>query len=170
MPTLQELGVPKAIKLLTEHHPDGTERWITVTPAYDLRHSEPKQNYGIHGCEMVFGIKRGEVTIILRWMTDFHLKSVRQELETRTGHRRFPDGLGEINYHSPVALYEGQHPVEDCHYTGGKCYCDGSGIAASDLFEKFVRDPSVLWGKLISWLEDTESRVKAMREAERMDS
>lgn len=162
MTTLDNFGVAPPCKLLEADMPDGTHRWITMTAAYDLRKAPDGKNYGIHGSEMRFGVKRGEITVTLCWMMPFFLPHIRNTLPLTLS--RDYDGLGSIDYHSPVPLYPDQIPVHDCQYTGGDCYCDGTSLGASELFDKAVADPSEIWKTLISWLEDTERRVKEQKE------
>lgn len=160
----EDLGI-KNVRLLTEVRADGVTRWMDMSSAYDLR-SHPK-NYGIHGAQMNFGVKRGDVAVTLYWMTPFHLAHVREELNGKTYVGDLFDGLGGIDYHSPVALHEWQTPRETCEHTGGICFSDGTATGAGDLWEKFIQDPEELWKELESWLVDTEKRVAEQRELTR---
>jgi len=64
----------------------------------------------------------------------------------------------DIGYHSPKPQYEGQSLMsEDCEYVeGGKCYYDGSGLAAETVFNTLVEQ-----GDEAAWkmLEDRYRRT-----------
>ena len=48
----------------------------------------------------------------------------------------------DVGYHSPKPMFKGQIPHEDCKFTGGKCYYDGSGLYAQDNEEILLRKGS----------------------------
>jgi hypothetical protein len=155
-------------RLLTEKRPDGSIRWLDMTPAFDKRDPDPKKNYGIHGAELHFGVSRGEVTVVLRWMTPFHLPEVRAYLNNHyLGRDRLFDGLGGIDYHASVPLYEGAYKQQNCMYTGGDCYGDRTATGAGELFDKAVADPEEIWKTLDSWLVDTEKKLADQKQDER---
>lgn len=157
-------------RLLTEITSDGIERWLSIMPGYDKRSAEPDKNYGVRGCGLLFVVKRGKVAVQWRIMTDWFLKSLRDEWR-RTGDKPFgwPDGLGSIDYHSPVALYADQScQFHDCEFTGGDCYFDGSCLGGSELFDQMCETgAAAVWKKLDKWLIDTEQRVAEQQSAAR---
>lgn len=159
MTSLEDLGVKPSARLFIQHCPDGTERWLEMSPSYDLT-AHPK-NYGIHGADLRFGIKRGRVTVVLHWMTPFYLPHLREKLDNNPWHKKLFSGLGSIDYHLPIPTWEGQTPVENCEYTGGDCYCDGSGLEAGKLFDRAVADPAQIWVTMVEWLEEAEKRMEA---------
>lgn len=150
--------IPHA-KLFEQTMPDGTERWLTARAAYDLRDPNPSKNYGIHGMEFTFGVRRGNLCVTWTLMPDWYLPHVRCEVDRRQKRSLF-GGLGSIDYHSPTQFYEGQEPIQGCEYTGGDCYCDGSGLGARDLFDKWTANPDVMWQELEQRLKDCEMRVQ----------
>jgi hypothetical protein len=158
---------PAGVRLLTQVTPNGIERWLTMYPGYDFVSQIPRKDYGIHGVELQFGVKRGNVAVIWTLMTDWFLPQVRRRLwvkgdsiEYLCGKRDFFDGLGGIDYHSPVALHTDQTEIEDCKYTGGKCFPGGSGLGSIELFNKMTSDPNEIWRTLDKWLLETEDRVR----------
>ncbi len=159
---------PQSQQLLEQQHEDGTTRWISVNPAYDFT-TWKQGNYGIHGMEWVFGIRRGDTAVTWTLMASWFLKETRTRLEQQHGlhSNGYDDGLGNVDYHSPVALWEGQETAHvRCKYTGGNCFADGSATASGDFFEKLVSEGEV-WPQMLKWLEDTEKKVASMRDAER---
>lgn len=129
-------------RLLESTTSDGITRFIEMRPAYDKRNPDPTKNYGIHGVELVFGVRRGDITVTWVLITDWMLPSTRESIHSRD---HWPDGLGSIDYHDTKPHFENQFPLENCIYTGGNCYCDGSGLASNDLFDRAVEDPSQIW-------------------------
>lgn len=116
------------------------ERSTTVIPAYDKRHPDPRQNYGIGAARLAFIVKgpAGAVQLMLStgWYTPSaveHLKGFpRSEYDLN-----LPMGF-DVDYHSPTPQYEGQTPVKDCHILQGDCYCDGSALRADEWAKKLV--------------------------------
>lgn len=151
---------------------DGVERWLNFNPAWDKRPKAPhEKNYGVHGAELVFGVKRANTAVVWVLMLDWYLPQVLQWWKekglSQLANRPF-DGLGSIDYHSPVSLYEGHSKVEDCGWIGQDCYCDGSATASGELFAKMVAEgPAVVWKTLTEWLVETERRVKEQKQDER---
>lgn len=148
--TKDNLGI-KSAKLLEQVMPNGIVRSLTASSAYDLR-KHPK-NYGIHCMDLYWVVKRANVAVSWMLFSGWWLE------QNRESGQKVPDGLGSIDRHSPVALYASESPTHDCEHTGGDCYCDGSGLASNDLFNKFLLDPEEGWRTLEEWLEETENRI-----------
>lgn len=127
------------------------ERRITMRGAFDRRHPDPKQNYGIHGMEIRF-------TLIGEWgatqflvYTPIHLRHVADELWEKANRRYNPfEAAGaDIGYHALHPHYEGQEEYECDLLPGGKCFYDGSGLAADEFLPEFVAGGSdVVWPML----------------------
>lgn len=116
------------------------KREIEFTPAYDKRHTDPKQNYGIHGVEVRFYLRGPKGTIQFVVMTGWDLPHVRKEMKGRLSDLfPMPSDLG---YHSPKPMYDDQPLMsEDCKYVeGGKCYYDGSTLNAEPVFDLLVKE------------------------------
>lgn len=126
---------------------------IIFRPAWDKRHQEPSKNYGIHGVEMVFlygDEDKGFVQFVV--YTNWLLPETEQEFITNMEScmvvHRYPFTYlqkpmpADVGYHSPSQTYEGQDPM-DCHLLKcGKCYYDGSTMAADDVFTVLLREGS----------------------------
>lgn len=114
---------------------DELRREVSMSPAFDKRHPDPRKNYGIHGVEMrmyVIG-KRGAVQFVL--YTNWHLPHVDAELRAKGP--KLSATPADLGYHSPIPTYEGQEDYghDDCHLLGGRCYYDGSGLNAERIFD-----------------------------------
>jgi hypothetical protein len=148
--------------LSTQTTDSGIVREIYLSAAWDKRSPEPSKNYGIHGCEWVFVVRRNDCAISWRVMsTDWYLPHVRKELEAkRSSPMHLPDGLGDLGYHSHKPTYPEQMSMHKCDWLGGKpCYYDGSGLQSNELFDRVVADPTLLWQELESRLEKLERQV-----------
>lgn len=115
------------------------ERTVTFRPAFDKRDPDPKKNYGIHGVDIVFLLKGARGAYQFCVSTNWHLPNVQAEQDTRPlnefpymFHKPMPTDLG---YHAHAPQYVGHEPMsEQCEVLGGKCYYDGSSLAAEDVF------------------------------------
>ena len=161
MTTKDELGI-KSAKLLEQAMPNGITRMLSASSAFDLR--KHPQNYGIHCMDLFWEVKRGNVAVTWRLFSGWWLE------QNREGKYKVPDGLGSVDYHSPVPLYAGQYKRENCEHTGGDCYADGSGLESHALFNRFIQGPEEVWRTLEEWLVDTERRIEAEKANARADS
>lgn len=134
---------------------------ITVRGAFDKRHPDPHQNYGIHGMELMFRLQgpRGVVQFLV--YTGMHLRHVEEELWERNQGGRYnpfsPDGA-DIGYHSPVPTYEGQTARECDLLPEGKCYYDGTSLGASEFMPTFLEGgDEAVWKMLEERYEDLPS-------------
>ncbi len=123
------------------------ERITNVRLPFDLRNSDPKKDYGIHGLDVWFILKgeKGAVQYAVSFPVYLpHLKNTK--------------GLDEIfgfdvGHHSKQATYEGQ-TSKDCNLLdGGECYYDGSSLQADKwteiIFSTRGKHPEeVLWPML----------------------
>lgn len=151
------------------------ERLFTVHAAYDKRDPEPEKNYGIHGAEMRWVVrKKGEGAVQFLLFTNWQLPEVfgiteeedpsglsvmqryRREFENQSYNSPMPADLG---FHSPRPLYEGQSKIADeCEILGGPCYYDGSGLNAWAPFEVMLRGgDEALWAYLEDYYRSTFS-------------
>lgn len=136
---------------------------ISIDGGWDKRDPDPKKDYGIHGCQLRFLLegKEGFVSFVL--YTDWMPLAVQKErmgkdvasttlypsvCQVVTGVQ--PTGA-DIGYHSPKPLRPWQKPSDmgKCDLVaGGKCYYDGSGLAA-----EVVRDAMLVDGDKGIWRE-----------------
>lgn len=154
----ESLRVP-LITMLEAQGPNGILRRLRLQPCYDLR-AHPK-NHGIHALEFEWSVSRSNFAIVWRLFTDWWSQDLRENWLSRFGKSDLPDGLGDLGYHSPVPMYEGQWSTEGCVHTGGgRCYYDGSVMQSSEMFELPVNDPAELWPELERRLEGLIARAK----------
>ena len=139
------------------------ERIVEITPAYDRRNPDANKNYGIHGCDLRMVLKGplGAVQFVV--YTNWHLPNVQRELDERLACDpsrvaiRVHGPMGaDAGYHSYEPRYEGQTPMEDCPYLGGKpCYYDASGLLAEEWLNVLREGGSdAIWKKLEEWYHE----------------
>jgi len=136
------------------------KRTISITQAYDRRSDKPNKDYGIGACRIFFSVKGSKGAITVNFFTNWFLPSTIKEYKEEgiycnnlsKGKDSFktkidliattdPISSGSWDIHSKKKLYEDQTSYSDnCEFTGGKCYCDGSCMKAEEylqiLFEK----------------------------------
>ncbi len=135
-----------------------SERIVEVTPAWDRRHDDPKQNYGIGGCDLRFIYRVGNRAVQFVMATGWFLPHV-QDITRKWA--SYP-AAHDIGYHSPVPMHEGQEPIHDnCPYTGGVCYYDGGTLAAQRFMDCLIAEGhEALWKMLENQFEETFGEVK----------
>lgn len=135
------------------------KRTITFSPAFDRRDPDPSKNYGIHGVNMSWFVEKDNREIQFVVFTSWHLPHVAKERREnlvddalrwpniKCFFEPFPNDIG---YHSPEPMYEGQMLMdEDCGFTGGVCYYDGSSLNADVYFDLLVAEGGeALWRAL----------------------
>lgn len=130
------------------------ERIVDISPAFDKRDSDPKKNYGVHGCNLKMVLKGplGAVQFVL--YTNWHLPHVEKELDAKLD-SQFPHLSchpipADLGYHSPVALYESQEPISgECEFVNGPCYFGGSGLNATSIYRVLLeRGSDGVWQEL----------------------
>ncbi len=127
------------------------ERIVEFAPAYDKRHGDSNKNYGIASVRIWFVLKKGKKAVQFMFGTKWFLPETVDEYKRIGNKGKTPptdltqgkqiDGW-DVGYHSPKPTYKGQTSREDCKYTGGKCYCDGSGLYAEKNEEILLREGS----------------------------
>lgn len=123
---------------------------IVFRPAWDKRHSDPTQDYGVHGVDMVFYLTEEKGVIQFVVYTNWNLPSVTPKHD-RLIPKPFPADLG---YHSHTPHYDGHTICRDtCELLGGKpCYYDGSSLNAEPVFQLLVSGGSqAVWENLIDY-------------------
>lgn len=63
----------------------------------------------------------------------------------------------DLGYHSDNPQYEGQKAMECDIRPGGKCYCDGTSLGASDLWREFLEsscNEDLIWKRLEEIVEN----------------
>lgn len=137
------------------------EKLITLGPSYDKRHSDPNKNYGIHSVDLKFVLIGEEGATQFLLFTNWYLPHVKEELLTKTASKRdmelfFQPLPADLGYHSKVPHYEGQEPIEqDCEYTNGVCYYDGSGLSAERIYTILLEEGSEgVWRELEKYYKE----------------
>ena len=129
------------------------ERIIEFTPAYDKRHSDPKQNYGIGAVRIRFVLKGtlGAMQFLLG--TNWYPKEMQASFQQKDAERGWFDVQPlpwDVGYHSRVPRNEGQKPMGPCEYLDGAvCYYDGSGLQADPIRDALLeRGDAGVWAAL----------------------
>lgn len=127
------------------------EQTITFQPAFDKRHSDPKQNYGIGAMKIRFVLKGTKGATQFVMSTGWYLPHVSREPGNRIREYDLdkPEGY-DIGYHSPKSIYGDESPLtEDCEVIGGQCFYDGSTLAAQDFLPQFIAEgEAAVWARL----------------------
>lgn len=169
------LGTTISNLAICEWRVDAIERWMEIHPAYDRTAKVPGEpNYGVHGMEWIWGVRRGQVAIVWQIMTPFQLPQVYDWWASRglqSWDRDPYKGMGNLNYHVAVPQYEGQEPnsgsgADPCAYIGCACYSDGTAMTG-ELWTKLVAEGAdAVWKELEQRLAEREVRVaEEIREA-----
>src|SRR5690606_33300190 len=116
------------------------ERHLSLTPPYDRRHPDPRKSYGIHGVDLTMLLLRGNRAVQFVASLPVYLPHVVDELLGNGKPSWSFKGMGcDVGYHSPVPMYDSQEPLmDDCPFTGGKCYYDGSSLRAEEWYEQWL--------------------------------
>lgn len=121
---------------------ENLERIVMASPAFDRRHPDPKQNYGIGGVRLTFIVKGKHGAIQFMIGTDWYPPHVQEERHHQIARSEYlaiqPSGW-DVGYHSHVPMYDGQSPMaNECHILGGQCFYDGSSLLADEWRDKFL--------------------------------
>jgi hypothetical protein len=132
------------------------KREVVFLPAFDRRHPDPHQNYGIHGVDLRFHLigEQGAAQLVV--YTNWQLPHVTKEQDAKPQTRSRPHLLchpmpADLGYHRLTPAYEGQTIQQDaCDLLGGKpCYYDGSGLMAEDVFKALLEEGDAgVWREL----------------------
>ena len=129
-------------------------RKIVWRPAFDKRHKDPKKNCGIHGAEFQFQLIGPDGGVTFTVFTNWMLPHVQEETDRRAPDKEFPYLFHKpqpagVDGHWKIPSYEWQTPIKDCLITGGDCYCDGSALLSTDIFNLLVAEgEEPVWAKL----------------------
>jgi len=130
---------------------NGYCRILTMKPPFDKRDPDPSKNYGIHGMELRFVLLKNKRAVQFIVYTPIYLPHVMEEFKQKlsTGEMKsFPEIIGaDVGYHSPEPMYEGQESFDDdCVFTGGRCFYDGSGLRAHTWIKIWLKHGmNVIW-------------------------
>lgn len=142
------------------------ERIIQMVPAWDKTPKAPGEpNYGIHGMEQFWVVRRGPYAIHWRMMLPWYLSQNRQGVGVRTSWDY--DGIGDIGTHGPNALNAAcDYGNGTCPYIERECFGHSNALASNALFDVLVRDGAeAVWQQLEKRLDalqlETEEHSRA---------
>lgn len=103
--------------------------------------------------------ERGVVQFVL-----WHAMAPELGLMTFDGRPTFPMAL-DLGYHSPTPMWEGQEPMdEECEILGGRCFYDGSGLAAEKLLGVLrTEGANAVWSTLAAYWSAEFDGAEAQR-------
>jgi hypothetical protein len=93
------------------------ERIFLLQPAFDKRHSNPEQNYGIGTVSGMLVVKGPSGAVHFSFLSGIHLPHIEKELIAKYGSDLrtlgiLSRGMGtDVGYHSPKPMFEGQNVV-----------------------------------------------------------
>ena|SRR3990167_2678637 len=121
------------------------KKTVEFLPAWDKRSADPKENYGIHGAEMIWYLKGKCGVIQFRVMLNWYLPQNENDIPDPC-RKAIP---ADIGYHSPTPQYEYQMPYKCDLLPEGQCYYDGSTLHAEKIFNILVAEGGeAVWKKL----------------------
>lgn len=137
---------------------NGLERILIMRPPYDLK----SKGCGIHGMEICFIIRKNNEGVQFLVFTPIHLEHVANDLfKGSKQYNMFKVQGADVGYHALSPRYEGQTPVDECNITGGKCYCDGSGLRAIEWAEIWLKEGNdVIWNMLEEYYREEFGEIK----------
>ena len=129
-----------------------TIRWDN---AYDRTHPNPSKNYGNGAMKLVFALVGEEGAVQFYLYTPFYLPHVLQRFSKGSWFEGDYQAF-DLGYHSKVPMYENHSPIhENCIYTDGPCYYDGSSLAAEHVYTMFTgMGETALWYELLKYYND----------------
>jgi len=143
------------------------KKWIEFYPAFDKRDPNPSKNYGIHGVELKFYLKKDNKAVQFVLFTNWQLPHVTKENSAKFSEAYdielfFTPMPADLGYHSPYPMYEGQTSYENCHLIKGACYYDGSGLAADRIYQVLLNEGSDgVWRELEEYWNDKFGEIDA---------
>lgn len=145
------------------------EKIIKFEPAYDKRNPDPKKNYGVHGVTMGFYLKGELGTVQFTVFTNWHLSHVEKGMKHNTTWQYddhvwcpFKPVPADLGYHSHKPIYENQSIIgENCEWTGGVCYYDGSTLNAEPIFDTLTKEGDKgVWRELENYYKDVFGELR----------
>jgi len=135
------------------------DKTIHFYPAFDKRHPDPKQNYGIGGVTIQFILKGELGAVDVVFGTKWYLPEIQIDLFHKDKYFEVqPTGSG-LWYHSPIPNSDGQEATHDCNIIGDPCY-SGVTFLGSDPY----RDALLAGGSDAVWRKLEEYYVERLGE------
>lgn len=125
------------------------EKITKVRLPFDRRHSDPKQNYGIHGLDIWFILKGEKGAVQFGVTVNVYLPHVNNT--SRKGDLGLFSGF-DVGYHAMEPQFEGHTQMDNCEICQ-PCYYDGSSLRAAEWVKEIfsVRGDApekLIWEKL----------------------
>lgn len=122
-----------------EEHVDGFTRRLILSPGWDKRDPDPRKDYGIGAVRLRCLLIGPEGATQFLLLTGWDVPSARRPSSlgpwSELGHEPCPADLG---YHWPTPQYEGQTDCDCDVLPGGRCFYDGSGLQANDVYDRLT--------------------------------
>ena len=130
-------------------------REISWHPGFDKR-SDPDPNerkYGCHGMDLTFFLHGAHGTVQFKVFTGW------LPGQERAAKPLLAPMAVDLGYHWDSPRYEEQTWLACTLRSAGRCYYDGSGLAAESLFARFlVEGEPIVWATLEERYRDLDSR------------
>lgn len=160
---------PMAYKQACEALEDAQyERRFFTRPAYDKRDPDPRKNYGIAGLQLGMVLIGPTASVSFVILTNWYLPHVRREQNPGERFAEFAIGRGDsigyvmgadVSVHRDVPEdYQQSETAVPCDWRpGGKCWSDGSALAAGDFLEVLIAEGiEAVWEKMAGWMPENE--------------
>ena len=142
------------------------KREFEITAAYDKR---PK--YGQHCVDMTFYVKGPKGVVQFKLFTGWYPSIIPtpekdwRELYVHFDNTRSDAPMpADLGYHSPVPMYEGQQPYDCTLLPEGKCYYDGSGLNANQIFSIMVHEGGeAMWKEIEKFYQEIFEKAEVAR-------
>lgn len=131
-------------------------REIRWHPGFDKRADpDPKERqYGCHSMVLTFYLHGDHGTVQFKIYTGW------LPGQERMARPLLAPMAADLGYHWDSPRYEEQSWLACDLRSGGKCYYDGSGLAAEDLFSRFLAEgEAVVWATLEERYRELDGRV-----------
>lgn len=159
---------PMAYKQACEALEDAQyERRFFTRPAYDRRDPDPHKDYGICGLQLGMVLIGPTASVSFVILTNWYLPHVRKEQNPEERFAEFAVGRGggsytmgaDVSVHTDKPQdYQREGDSMPCDWRpGGKCWSDGSALAAGDFLEVLIAEGiEAVWEKMMAWMPEAE--------------
>lgn len=154
------------------------ERRFFTRPAFDRRDPDPRKDYGIAGLQIGMVLIGPTASVSFVILTNWYLPHVRLErnpgekfAEFRIGVSDTPAMGADVSVHRDVHRDEPEDWMKESDFIspqpcdwrpGGKCWSDGSALAAGDFIEVLIAEGiEAVWKKMETWMPEAEAEVDA---------
>jgi hypothetical protein len=136
-------------------------RAVWIAPAFEAIDPDPKKNYGIGGCRLVFAMRENSTTIECSFLTEWFLPETQRRLSNRPDRYFQPRPTCEgLFFHLPKRTSDWQRENKDCKLSGGEtCYGEaGSALYGEKITERLLFEGSnAVWEEIEQAFKDLEA-------------